>query len=204
MSSSGWTKFIGTEHILLGLIHEGDGIAAHALERCGITLEATRNAVDETIGRAGSAPSGSPPFTPRAKRALELALREALQLNHNYIGTEHLLFGLIDEGEGVAAQVIQNLGVNLDVLRGDIFDLMSGSAQEESREGHEGISNVLRVSGSAERADPPRCQRCGAGLVAEARYRVINVLADAPQADENVVSVSVIYCRRCGTTIGTV
>ncbi len=201
-------SFIGTEHLLLGLIHEGDGIAAQALERCGITLEAARNEVEETIGRAGSAPSGSPPFTPRAKRALELALREARQLSHNFIGTEHILFGLIDESEGVAAQVIQNLGVDLDVLRADIFELMGGSAQEESSEGHEGkegIANVVvRVTGTAERGDPPRCQRCRAGLAAEARYRVIDVPADDPQTDVDVLSVTVVYCSRCGTTIGTV
>ena len=97
-------SFIGTEHILLGLIHEGDGLAAKALEALHISLEAVRERVEETIGPAGSAPTGSPPFTPRAKKVLELSLREALQLGHNYIGTEHMLLGLIREGEGVAAQ----------------------------------------------------------------------------------------------------
>ena len=99
-------SFIGTEHILLGLIHEGEGLAAKALESLGISLEAVREKVEETIGPAGSAPTGSPPFTPRAKKVLELSLREALQLGHNYIGTEHMLLGLVREGEGVAAQVL--------------------------------------------------------------------------------------------------
>jgi ATP-dependent Clp protease ATP-binding subunit ClpC len=96
-------SFIGTEHILLGLIHEGEGVAAKALESLGISLEAVREKVEETIGMAGTAPSGSPPFTPRAKKVLELSLREALQLGHSYIGTEHMLLGLVREGEGVAA-----------------------------------------------------------------------------------------------------
>ncbi len=103
-------SFIGTEHILLGLIHEGEGVAAKALESLGISLEAVREKVEETIGMAGTAPSGSPPFTPRAKKVLELSLREALQLGHSYIGTEHMLLGLVREGEGVAATVLVSLG----------------------------------------------------------------------------------------------
>jgi ATP-dependent Clp protease ATP-binding subunit ClpC len=97
-------SFIGTEHILLGLIHEGEGVAAKALESLGVSLEAVREKVEETIGLAGTAPTGSPPFTPRAKKVLELSLREALQLGHSYIGTEHMLLGLVREGEGVAAR----------------------------------------------------------------------------------------------------
>ena len=96
-------NYIGTEHILLGLIHEGEGVAAKALESLGISLDAVRGQVEEIIGQGGSAPSGHIPFTPRAKKVLELSLREALQLGHNYIGTEHILLGLIREGEGVAA-----------------------------------------------------------------------------------------------------
>ena len=99
-------NYIGTEHILLGLIHEGEGVAAKALESLGISLEAVRSQVEEIIGQGGSSPSGHIPFTPRAKKVLELSLREALQLGHNYIGTEHILLGLIREGEGVAAQVL--------------------------------------------------------------------------------------------------
>src|SRR5213076_2117193 len=110
-------NFIGTEHILLGLIHEGEGVAAKALESLGISLEAVREKVEETIGPAVSSPTGSPPFTPRAKKVLELSLREALQLGHNYIGTEHMLLGLGREGQGVAAQVLVNLGAELSLVR---------------------------------------------------------------------------------------
>ena len=108
-------SYIGTEHILLGLIHEGEGVAAKALESLNISLEAVREQVEEIIGQGGSSPSGHIPFTPRAKKVLELSLREALQLGHNYIGTEHILLGLIREGEGVAAQVLVKLGADLSL-----------------------------------------------------------------------------------------
>ncbi len=124
-------SFIGTEHILLGLIHEGEGLAAKALEALGISLEAVREEVEKTIGPAGSAPTGSPPFTPRAKKVLELSLREALQLGHNYIGTEHMLLGLVREGEGVAAQVLQSLGADLPRVRQQVIQLLSASSGRE-------------------------------------------------------------------------
>ena len=110
-------NYIGTEHILLGLIHEGEGVAAKALESLGISLEAVRSQVEEIIGQGGSSPSGHIPFTPRAKKVLELSLREALQLGHNYIGTEHILLGLIREGEGVASLVLEPAGLTLDGAR---------------------------------------------------------------------------------------
>src|SRR5438128_11336437 len=121
-------NYIGTEHILLGLIHEGEGVAAKALESLGISLEAVREKVEETIGPAGSSTTGSPPFTPRAKKVLELSLREALQLGHNYIGTEHTLLGLVREGEGVAAQVLVTLGADLSRVRQQVIQLLSGYA----------------------------------------------------------------------------
>ena len=125
-------SFIGTEHILLGLIHEGEGVAAKALESLGVSLEAVREKVEETIGLAGTAPTGSPPFTPRAKKVLELSLREALQLGHSYIGTEHMLLGLVREGEGVAAQVLQSLGADLPRVRQQVIQLLSGYQGKEA------------------------------------------------------------------------
>ena len=121
-------NYIGTEHILLGLIHEGEGVAAKALESLGISLEGVRGQVEELIGQGGSSPSGHIPFTPRAKKVLELSLREALQLGHNYIGTEHILLGLIREGEGVAAQVLVKLGADLSRVRQQVIQLLSGYA----------------------------------------------------------------------------
>ncbi|MDN6376657.1 ATP-dependent Clp protease ATP-binding subunit, partial [Corynebacterium sp.] len=119
-------NYIGTEHILLGLIHEGEGVAAKALESMGISLEAVRTEVEDIIGTGGHPPSGYIPFTPRAKKVLELALREALQLGHKYIGTEHILLGLIREGEGVAAQVLVKLGADLSSVRQQVIQLLSG------------------------------------------------------------------------------
>jgi ATP-dependent Clp protease ATP-binding subunit ClpC len=124
-------NYIGTEHILLGLIHEGEGVAAKALESLGISLEAVRSQVEEIIGQGQQAPSGHIPFTPRAKKVLELSLREALQLGHNYIGTEHILLGLIREGEGVAAQVLVKLGADLNKVRQQVIQLLNGYQAKE-------------------------------------------------------------------------
>jgi len=125
-------NYIGTEHILLGLIHEGEGVAAKGLESLGISLEAVRAQVEEIIGQGQQAPSGHIPFTPRAKKVLELSLREALQLGHNYIGTEHILLGLIREGEGVAAQVLVKLGADLTRVRQQVIQLLSGYQGKET------------------------------------------------------------------------
>ncbi|MGI8938147.1 MAG: Clp protease N-terminal domain-containing protein, partial [Iamia sp.] len=136
-------NYIGTEHILLGLIHEGEGVAAKALESLGISLEAVRKQVEEIIGQGTQSPSGHIPFTPRAKKVLELSLREALQLGHNYIGTEHILLGLIREGEGVAAQVLVKLGADLSRVRQQVIQLLSG---------YSGPGGSTGSSGSGEKA----------------------------------------------------
>jgi ATP-dependent Clp protease ATP-binding subunit ClpA len=124
-------NYVGTEHLLLGLIHEGQGVAAMALESLGISLQAVRAEVEEIIGRGQRTPSGHIPFTPRAKKVLELSLREAKQLGHNYIGTEHILLGLIREGEGVAAQVLVKLAADLSRAREQVIGLLSGDAGTE-------------------------------------------------------------------------
>jgi ATP-dependent Clp protease ATP-binding subunit ClpC len=124
-------NYIGTEHILLGLLREGEGVAAKALESLSISQEAVRQQVEQIIGQGQQAPSGHIPFTPRAKKVLELALREALQLGHNYIGTEHILLGLIREGEGVAAQVLVKLGADLNRVRQQVIQLLHGSQGKE-------------------------------------------------------------------------
>ncbi|MBX3089838.1 MAG: ATP-dependent Clp protease ATP-binding subunit [Cryobacterium sp.] len=124
-------NYIGTEHLLLGLIHEGEGAAAKALESLGISLDAVREQVQDTIGQGQQQPTGHIPFTPRAKKVLELSLREALQLGHNYIGTEHVLLGLIREGEGVAAQVLVKLGADLNRVRQQVIQQLSGYQGKE-------------------------------------------------------------------------
>ncbi len=140
-------NYIGTEHILLGLIHEGEGVASKALESLGISLESVREQVQEIIGQGQQAPTGHIPFTPRAKKVLELSLREALQLGHNYIGTEHILLGLIREGEGVAAQVLVKLGADLSRVRQQVIQLISGY-----QGGKEGASAGIGPGASTEGA----------------------------------------------------
>jgi ATP-dependent Clp protease ATP-binding subunit ClpC len=124
--------FIGTEHILLGLIREGEGVAAKALDALGVTFDVVREKVEEAIGANTNPSPGSPPFTPRAKKVLELSLREALQLGHSYIGTEHMLLGLVREGEGVAAQVLNDLGADMARVRTQVIQMMSGQAGKEA------------------------------------------------------------------------
>jgi ATP-dependent Clp protease ATP-binding subunit ClpA len=119
-------NYVGTEHLLLGLVSEGQGVAAKALESLGISLEMVRAQVEDIIGKGQRAPTGHISFNPRAKKVLELSLREATQLDHNYIGTEHLLLGLIREGEGVAAQVLVKLAADLSRVRQQVIQLLTG------------------------------------------------------------------------------
>ena len=127
-------NYIGTEHILLGLINEEEGLAARALKTLGVRLDDTRRGVEDIIGRGAKEQKGHIPFTPRAKKVLELSLREALELNHDYIGTEHILLGLIREGDGVAAQVLVRDGVNLDRARHEVIRLLRGYAEARAGE----------------------------------------------------------------------
>ncbi|MCU1489786.1 MAG: ATPase domain protein [Acidimicrobiaceae bacterium] len=177
-------SFIGTEHILLGLIHEGEGLAAKALESLGIGLDAVREKVEETIGPAGSAPTGSPPFTPRAKKVLELSLREALQLGHNYIGTEHMLLGLVREGEGVAAQVLQSLGADLPRVRQQVIQLLSGSVGRES-------SGASTGSGSSEQTTTgsPVLDQFGRNLTQLAREHKLDPVIGRDREIERLMQV---------------
>ena len=123
-------NYIGTEHILLGLIHEGEGVAAKALESLGISLEAVRSQVEEIIGQGGASPSGHIPFTPRAKKVLELSLREALQLGHNYIGTEHILLGLVRDRDALAARALSELDVSAEWLRTRLVEMVNAIAEQ--------------------------------------------------------------------------
>jgi ATP-dependent Clp protease ATP-binding subunit ClpC len=125
-------NYIGTEHILLGLIDEGEGVAAKALESLGISLDAVRQQVEEIIGQGQQTPSGHIPFTPRAKKVLELTRHEASQLGHNYIGTEHILLGLIRERDGVAAQVLVKLGADLNRTRQQVIEMLRGQRAEDA------------------------------------------------------------------------
>lgn len=137
-------NYIGTEHLLLGMIHEGEGVGCKALESLGVALDAVRQQVEEIIGHGGSPPSGHIPFTLRSKQVLTYSLRTSLELNHNYIGTEHLLLGILREGEGVACQILVKLGVDHELLHRRVIDLLSGT---------------YVVSPIAETPEPPESQK---------------------------------------------
>ncbi len=182
-------NYIGTEHILLGLIHEGEGVAAKALESLGISLEAVRQQVEEIIGQGGSSPSGHIPFTPRAKKVLELSLREALQLGHNYIGTEHILLGLIREGEGVAAQVLVKLGADLSRVRQQVIQLLSGY---QGSGGPPGEKAGATPGGSATEAQPTGSlvlDQFGRNLTQLAREKKLDPVIGRAREMERVMQV---------------
>ena len=148
-------NFIGTEHILLALLRARGTVAARALESLGISLEVARTQVLEAVGSGGTAPSGHIPFTARAKKVLELSLREALQLGHNYIGCEHILLGLIREGQGVAAEILINLGADLARVRARVLELVDGGRGESQPES---VPTILPVATAV--ANPVGVGRC--------------------------------------------
>jgi ATP-dependent Clp protease ATP-binding subunit ClpA len=147
-------NYIGTEHLLLGLIHEGEGVAAQALESLGVSLPAVRQQVEQIIGRGQQPPSGRIPFTPRAKKVLELSRREALAMGHNYVGTEHILLGLIREGDGVAAQVLVRMGADLNRVRQQVIRILSGH-QDQDKDEPKGGRAARRAGKAARRQHGP-------------------------------------------------
>jgi len=179
-------NYIGTEHILLGLIHEGEGVAAKALESMNISLEGVREQVTEIIGRGQTAPAGHIPFTPRAKKVLELSLREALQLGHNYIGTEHILLGLIREGEGVAAQVLQKLGADLNKVRQHVIQLLSGYSGGEPGKAGAGVGEG---SGQGSREGSTILDQFGTNLTQAARDGDLDPVIGRQREIERVMQV---------------
>ncbi len=186
-------NYIGTEHILLGLIHEGEGVAAKALESLGISLQAVRDQVEEIIGQGGSSPSGHIPFTPRAKKVLELSLREALQLGHNYIGTEHILLGLIREGEGVAAQVLTKLGADLSRVRQQVIELLSGYSGPGAPGSEGGGKKRASATGGGSSGDPASgslvLDQFGRNLTQLAREKKLDPVIGRARETERVMQV---------------
>jgi DNA-binding CsgD family transcriptional regulator len=194
-------NYVGTEHILLGLIHEGEGVAARALEAMSISLDSARQRVEEIIGQGQAAPTGHIPFTPRAKKVLELSLREALQLGHNYVGTEHML-GLVREGEGVGAQVLQELGESLQQVRTTTIRLLAGytaSAQEPA--GGDTFRTTTEFSSEAppegRLTQDPRCPRCSTKLAETLTVKELEV-----EVDDEQKKVRIAYCGLCGSALG--
>jgi ATP-dependent Clp protease ATP-binding subunit ClpC len=193
-------SFIGTEHILLGLMEEGDGLAARALRSLGMSTENVRAKVEEIVGGSVSTPVGSRPFTPRSKKVLELALREALQLHQSYIGTEHILLGLVREGNGVATTVLVDLGLELGWVRQAVNSFMTDGPEVQHG------PPVERAAGSTPKERPPvqpSCPRCRANLAESARFRTMAIPADSDSGSDSVdpLPVDVVYCLFCGTTL---
>ncbi|WP_047688704.1 ATP-dependent Clp protease ATP-binding subunit [Kocuria sp. ZOR0020] len=182
-------NYIGTEHLLLGLIHENEGVAAKALDSLGITLNAAREQVQDIIGPGQQAPSGHIPFTPRAKKVLELSLREALQLGHNYIGTEHILLGIIRAGEGVAAQVLTKLGTDPQKVRSTVLDLISGYQGGGSGEEKETAGTGGRSSGEGTPAGSAVLDQFGRNLTAAARESQLDPVIGRAREMERVMQV---------------
>lgn len=196
---------IGTEHILLALIREEDGIAGTALADAGITLDEARKQVEAQVGRGEPEPkrrSGKRwrrhvAFTPRAKKIMELALRESMSLGHNYIGTEHLLLGLLSLGEGAASETLSNLGADAGELRENLLKLARirpGGPKLEFRE-----VQVEMREGAAGEAASPRCPRCDADLGETAAVHTSGVPV---QEGERSRTVAFVFCRRCGSSLG--
>jgi ATP-dependent Clp protease ATP-binding subunit ClpC len=193
-------NYIGTEHILLGLLREEEGVAARALTSLGVSLEAVRRDVGEIVGRGSEVPRGHIPFTPRAKKVLELSLREALQLGHNYIGTEHILLGLIREGEGIAAQVLQKLGADLNRVRQTVVQLLSEHTAETATAVGEAVG--VFTEGVAPTSEPlgddaPTCPNCFGALDETLAVRVLEATAEGED-----LSLRIAYCSRCGVALG--
>jgi len=182
--------YIGTEHILLGLLAEPDGVASRALRGMRVDLSTARRRVEEIIGRGQVPAHGREPFTPRAKKVFEYSLREAIELKHDHIGTEHLLLALLREGEGVACQVLTQLGVGFDAARDVVIDILGGSQPKDG-----GDSPDVTAE---QQIGEPLCPVCQARLIESASYRVLEV---AEHGGEGHRRVLFLFCLRCGTAI---
>jgi ATP-dependent Clp protease ATP-binding subunit ClpC len=192
--------YIGTEHELLGLIQEGEGVAARALQALGISLESARGQVREIIGTGQAAPTGHIPFTPRAKKVLELALRESLQFGHNYIGTEHILLGLIREGDGVGAQVLLRLGADLNRTRQTVIQLLSGYTAGSGEMPGTSWTPPGEMSGTSwTPPSGPLCASCTLPLEGSLTYRTLH--ADPADEEGEPIPVTVVYCGSCGAVV---
>ena len=201
-------NYIGTEHLLLGLIDEGEGVACRTLESLGVDADRIRNEVVRIVGRGPEPTVGHVPFTPQAKKILELALREALQMGHNYIGTEHILLGLIRVEGGVSAEVLEQLGVDADRVRQTVVQLLSGDAgtpegepasgtfseDEESQQASEApVSAAVRSDGL------PTCPVCRVSLIEWLSIRTIDA-----QGVDSKVPVTLVFCGACGAALQVV
>ena len=202
-------NYIGTEHLLLGLIDEGEGVACRALESLGVDADRIRNEMVRIVGRGPGPAAGHIPFTPQAKKILELALREALQLGHNYIGTEHILLGLIGADGGVSAEVLQELGVDANHVRQAVVQNLSGYTGTSEGEPAIGVFSEYEESQKAAEApltaavrsrDFPTCPACRASLREWLRVRTLEATTEVDATE----SVKIAFCGRCGAALQVV
>ena len=181
-------NFVGTEQVLLGLIGEGTGVAAKTLKSMGVNLKDARTEVEKIIGRGSGFVAVEIPFTPRAKRVLELSWDEARQLGHNYIGTEHLLLGLIREGEGVAARVLENLGVDLNKVRSNVIKML-GESKPATTAGSSSSSSSSSSSGSSSKAKTPSLDEFGRDLTLAAQELRLDPVVGREKEIERVIQI---------------
>ena len=182
-------NYIGTEHLLLGLLHEGEGVGARTLQQLGVSLPAARQEVELIIGKGGSVPAGHIPFTPRAKKVLELSLRASLQLGHNYIGTEHVLLGLLREGTGVAAQILDRMGVSVHAARTTVIDILSRHETGQGPVRPAGQLDVSRFSPGLVSVLEAAMGRA-AGDPAVGTHHVLSIMAEWPDVAGHEVLVA--------------
>jgi ATP-dependent Clp protease ATP-binding subunit ClpA len=193
-------NYIGTEHLLLGVISDDEGVAAQVLRSLDMSLDAVRTEVRQIIGEGTAPPAGHVPFTPRAKKVLELSLREALELGHTYIGTEHILLGLVREGEGVAAQVLEKMGGDTARIRTKVIELLGVGSEARERLPESELRVEKKPGDEAESPGAIRCPKCGASLQNHLAFRVLQATRDDDESDVREVVVS--YCDRCRNALG--
>jgi ATP-dependent Clp protease ATP-binding subunit ClpC len=200
-----WGGYIATESILLGLALEGTGLAATVLTSFDITAEKVRHETRELLGAPPETPTpisaGPPPLSPRAKKVFELSLREAIEHGDSDIDTEHILLGIIREGDGVAVDVLDRLGIDLHAVHRRLLALMSGLPIEEAATGDVTGSTVTPIANNQLASAEPRCPKCRACLMGGARFRTILVPSDSEEGTQDPLPTRVVYCRICGTTL---
>jgi ATP-dependent Clp protease ATP-binding subunit ClpA len=195
-------NYIGTEHILLGLLGVEDGLAARALGELGVTLEGAREKVEERVDRGNTDFAGSPPFTPRAKKVLELSLRQALRLHHNYIGTEHILLAMAREGDGVGHEVLSEMVGDISRVNEKVHELLGETVVRPRRSPLRTSAGIplRRARPTREPGRPPYCQACGSGLEGKLAYS--RLPAAGPGPDDPVISWTFAFCQSCGVMVG--
>jgi ATP-dependent Clp protease ATP-binding subunit ClpA len=193
-------NYIGTEHLLLGMLRDDESVAAQVLRSLEVSVDAVRAEVFQIIGEGQAAPTGHIPFSPRAKKVLELSLREALQFGHKWIGTEHILLGLVREREGVAGQVLERMGGDLDRIRAKVIELLGVGSEATERLPESELRVEMKPGDQPASPGVIHCPKCDASLQDHLGFRVLPATRDDDESDVREVVVS--YCDRCRNALG--